>query len=77
MNLRLWRMTDAEKLAQVEEYCAKVEAAQFELARRTEALERSVAMTEGVIRQIHLALLANDQELALRLVLDELRRIEG
>ncbi len=70
-------MTDAEKkLAQLEEYCAKVEAAQFELARRAEALERSVALTEGVIRQVHLALLANDQELALCLVLDELRRIE-
>jgi hypothetical protein len=44
---------------------------------RGDARERSVALTEGVICQTHLALLDNDQELALRLVLDELRRIEA
>jgi hypothetical protein len=69
--------TDAERLAELDTYARKLEAAQVESVRRLEDLERSCATTQAVIRQVHLALLQDDREFALRLVLEELSRVES
>lgn len=68
--------TDAERLAELDTHAKKLEAAQVKLVRRLEDLERSCATTQAVIRQVHLALLQDDREFALRLVLEELSRVE-
>ena len=69
--------TDAERLAELDTYAKKLEAAQVELVRRLEDLERSCATMQAVIRQVHRALVQDDREFALRLVLEELSRVES